>query len=73
MTRRYRDLLRLLRVEAAAYGACVWIEQTNGSHLRATFSRGGERRFIIMSLSPRSRDDLVVRADARRALRTLVT
>jgi hypothetical protein len=42
MNRRTRDLLRMLRAEASVYGAAVWIEHTNGSHLRATFSRGGQ-------------------------------
>jgi hypothetical protein len=71
MNRRVRDLTRLLRAEASAYGAAVWIEPTNGCHYRAVFSKGDRRVFIILSRSPSRPCQLDVRADARRALRSL--
>jgi hypothetical protein len=74
MTRRNRDLLRLLQAEAGAVGATVWIERTGGNHLKAIFSRGGARTFIIMALTPSCRrSNLNVRTSARHALRTLTT
>jgi hypothetical protein len=74
MNRHNRDLLRLLQTEASVYGAAVWIEPTNGGHLRAVFSLGANRVFTIISRSPSvRRSHLHVRADARRALRNLTT
>jgi hypothetical protein len=74
MTRRYRDLLRLLQTEAESYSASVVIERTNGGHMRSTFSVGARTAFIIVSNSPSDwRVHRKVRADARRALRTLTT
>jgi hypothetical protein len=71
--RRIRDLHRLLEAEAEPYGASVKIEPTAGGHLRGVFSVGERQVFIITSFSPSStwRVHRHVRADARRALRSL--
>jgi hypothetical protein len=72
--RRIRDLYRLLEAEAEPYGASVKIEPTAGGHLRGVFSIGACQVFIITSLSPSTwRVHRHVRADARRALRSLTT
>jgi hypothetical protein len=70
--RRIRDLYRLLEAEAAPYSASIKIEPTAGGHLRGVFSIGARRIFITISLSPSTRRvHRHVRADARRALRSL--
>jgi hypothetical protein len=75
MTRRIRDLYRLLAVEAEPYGATVRVERTNGGHLKCIFSVGEHEVFVVTSFSPSStwRFGRHVRADARRALRSLTT
>jgi hypothetical protein len=70
--RRIRDLYRLLEAEAEPYGASVKIEHTAGGHLRGVFGVGERQVFIAISLSPSTRRvHRHVRADARRALRSL--
>ncbi len=72
MTRRHRDLLRLLRGIAAPYGAGITIEQTNGNHWRATFTVGTRSAFVITGSTTRDwRERQEVRAMARRVLREL--
>jgi hypothetical protein len=72
VTRRIRDLYKLLKAAAEPFGATVEIERTNGDHLRATFAIGTRRTFIITGLSPSDwRVNREVRANARRVLRSL--
>ena len=72
--RRIRDLHRLCRGEAEPFGAGVRIERTGGDHLEVIFTVGGGTAFVITSLTPGCwRRDRHVRAEARRALRTLTT
>jgi hypothetical protein len=71
MTRRERDLKRLLHEVAEPYQAAVRVEHT-GRHLRATFSIGACSRFIAIALTPSDhRFHRNVRRDARRALNQL--
>jgi hypothetical protein len=72
VTRRERDLRRLLQSVADAHGATVEIEDTGG-HFKAHFKLGGGSRFITISRSPRVCVDAKIRSDAKRALRFLET
>jgi hypothetical protein len=70
--RRLRDLRRLLEAEAQMFGAKVSLEHTGSNHLRAVFSQGTNEAFIITGWSPSDfRVYRHIRADARRALRSL--
>jgi hypothetical protein len=74
MTRHQRDLTRLLHEVAEPYGAAVSVEKTNGGHYRASFTIGGQTRFIVASSSPSDfRAYYKVRADARRVLTQLTS
>jgi hypothetical protein len=69
-----RDLHRLCQAEAEPFGAAVRIEHTGHGHLKAIFAVGVRTAFVITSSTSGCwRRDLMVRADARRALRTLTT
>jgi hypothetical protein len=72
---RVRDLyLLLLVVEAEPFGATVRVEHANGGHLKGIFTVNGREAFVIASLTAAPwRCDRHVRADARRALRSLTT
>jgi hypothetical protein len=74
-SRRIRDFRQFLVDEAAPFGATVRrIEVTHGGHLRGVISAGGHEVSIIASLSPSCwRAGRKVRANARRALRSLPT
>jgi hypothetical protein len=72
MIRLRRDQQQMLTALATEHGATVAITTTNGSHWKATFTRGSASRFIIVSYSPRdNRVYDIMKADARRALRGL--
>lgn len=73
MTRRYRDLHRLLEHVAAEAGArLLELRQTNGNHLRARFDRG---TLVYISGTPSDRRfaDRQVVADVGRQLRACGT
>jgi len=73
MTRRIRDLRRMLKTVAGDFGASVTLEMTHGQHLRATFMVGNRRGCVIASATPSDRwfADQKTKADARRLLREL--
>ena len=72
VSRRIRDLSRLLEGLAEPYGATVLVEQTNGGHLRGVFTLGARQVFIITGFSPSDwRVNRKVKATARRTLREL--
>jgi hypothetical protein len=72
--RRIRDLRRLLEAEAQPFGADVRLERTRGDHLRAVFSQGVNKLFLIIAATPSDRRvHRQVRSGARRVLRDLTT
>ena len=71
--RHVRDPYRQLVVEAGLYGSAV-CARANGGQLKGIFAVNGREAFVMASLTPaRWRCDRHVRADARRALRSLTT
>jgi len=51
-----RELRLDIEALAAAAGAAVTFEPTGGSHWRATITRNGSSRFIIISCTPKPPD-----------------
>jgi hypothetical protein len=68
-----RELRLDIEALAAEAGACVTFEPTGGSHWRATITRNGSSRFIVISCSPKDAHSFsrAVLGDARRELRNL--
>jgi hypothetical protein len=74
MTRRHRDLTRLLAAIAEEFGVkFTGIGKTNGGHLRATFLVGGTPLEVIAGWSPRNpwRAQRKTESFVRRRLREL--
>jgi len=70
MTKRERSLKRLLTtIVEQAHARLFSIKQTNGGHMRATFSKGGGT--VRMSLSATPSDIRTVRNDRAHAKRLL--
>ena len=68
-----RELRLDIEALAAEAGASVTFEPTGGGHWRATITRNGSSRFIVISCSPKDAHSFsrAVLGDARRELRNL--